>query len=81
MLTLQNYKKLLDIMLYETTGYIKLLASFCMNCLHLILRLTLRYEDLQDVLVHGHAEASVLTLHCETLPASSCSASTVQPLP
>ena len=43
----------------------------------------LRYEDLQDVLLHGHAEASVLTLHCETLSASSssCSASTVQPLP
>lgn len=52
-----------------------------MNCLHLTLHLILRYEDLQDVLVHGHAEASVLTLHCETLSASSCSASTVQPLP
>lgn len=48
-----------------------------MNCLHLIQR----YEDLQDVLVDGHAEASVLTLHRETLAAYSRSASTVQPLP
>lgn len=56
-------------------------APFFMNCLHLALHLILRYEDLQDVLVHSHAEASVLTLHRETLSASSCSASTVQPLP
>lgn len=45
------------------------------------LYLILRYEDLQDVLVHGHAEASIVTLHCETLLASSCSVSTTEPLP
>ncbi|TNN57858.1 hypothetical protein EYF80_031940 [Liparis tanakae] len=44
--------------------------------------LTLRREDLQDAAVGAHAEASVLTLHRETFPASSsCSVSGVQPPP
>lgn len=54
-------------------------ASVFINCSHIRLHLILRYEDLQDVLVHDNTEASVLTLHRETLSASSCSASTVQP--
>lgn len=57
------------------------LASFFMNCLHLMLHLILRYEDLEHVLVHSHAETAVITLHCEALLASSCFASTIQPLP